>query len=271
MRPITLAIIATLILSGCDSDHERLVKELEKQIRHTISKDWQATGIPLNSLLTARSNCQYEQGLRGCDQVTNQLIDISNSYASCLADHRSKLSEAMVKTISQHPILAILPKAAAFPLPCSPWYWSLPTYALESQAGKFDYRTEVAGWWWETWSSLILSCTALLVLFVGAWKWSCHFINKKQQLAEVVANQRTALLEQRKAQEIKEEEARIEDEIRAKLAHDEAILEQERITSENFAKRKSAEAAAKLAAEQAQSAELLASIFNSKKSVHRNI
>jgi len=34
MRLITLAIIATLTLSGCDSDHERLVKELETQIKN---------------------------------------------------------------------------------------------------------------------------------------------------------------------------------------------------------------------------------------------
>jgi hypothetical protein len=94
-------------------------------------------------------------------------------------------------------------------------------------------------------------------------------MNKKQQVAEAVANQRMTLLEQRKAQEAREEKARIEDKLRAQLAHDEAILEQERITSENLAKQQAAEAAKKLAVEQAQSAELLAAVFSPKNGARR--
>lgn len=83
MRQIVMVIIATLALSGCESAHDQKVKDWEAQIKNTISTDWKESGIPIGNLLAARSYCLREQGLRGCAEVANQLIDISISYASC--------------------------------------------------------------------------------------------------------------------------------------------------------------------------------------------
>lgn len=196
MRQIVMVIIAALALTGCESAHDQKVKDWEAQIKNTISTNWNESGIPLSYLLVARSYCQQEQGLRGCTEVASQLIDISISYASCKADQRSKLCNAMVKIINEELILSILPKPSVLTLPKNPWYWSLPTYALESQASRFGYRIEVAGWWWQAWHTTILSCIALLIMSIATWKWRCNFKIKKQRQANYLARQRANQLEQ---------------------------------------------------------------------------
>jgi len=45
MRLIVIAITATFAITGCDSDHDRMIKVMEKQIRDTIEVDWSRDGI----------------------------------------------------------------------------------------------------------------------------------------------------------------------------------------------------------------------------------
>lgn len=71
------------------------------------------------------------------------------------------------------------------------------------------------------------------------------------------------------ARRLKAAQEAAELECQANLAHQAAIEEQKRIAAENAEKQKMAEAAAKLAVEQAEASQLLASVFNSKGNVHR--
>lgn len=269
MRQIVMVIIATLALSGCESTHDQQVKDWEAQIKNTISTDWKESGIPLGDLLAARSYCQKVQSLRGCTEVASQLIDISISYASCKADQRAKLCKAIVRVINEDVILSILPKPTALTLPEDPWYESLPTRALESQASKFDYRIEVAGWWWQAWHTYVLSCIALFIITIATWKWRCNFKIKKRRQAEYLARQRANQLEQEKQQRADERQIQLENERRAKWLHDQVVSERQRIEAENLAKKKIAEAAAKLAAEQEEAAKVLSSIFSPAEKIQR--
>lgn len=174
-----------------------------------------------------------------------------------------------MKVINEDVIFSILPKPTALTLPENPWYWSLPTYALEAQASKFNYRSEVAGWWWQAWHKYLLSCISLLIISIVTWKWRCNFKIKKRRQAKYLAQQRADQIEQEKQQRADEKQIQLENERREKLLHDQAVAEQQRIAAENLAKKKIAEAAAKLAAEQDEAAQLLAFAFNSKVSVRR--
>lgn len=269
MRQITLAIIATLALSGCESDHERMLKQMELQIRNTITIDWYKSNLPFDALSIAHRYCQDEPSIKECDRVTNQLEDISISYASCLADRRSTLCQGMVAAINQHPILAILPKSSALPLPDQPLYWSLPTTALDSQASKNGYRTEVTRWWWQSWHTSILSCIALLIMSIATWKWRCNFKIKKRLQAEYLARQRADQIEKEKQQRAYEKQIQLEKEIREKWLHDQTLIEQQRLAAENLIKQKSDDAAAKLAAEQSEAARVLSSIFAPTEKIQR--
>ena len=189
------------MLSACESQHDREIKEMESRISATIQTDWR-DGIPLDSLVEAGKMCREHANLQGCDVVENQMTDIAVSLASCLADERSSLCQTVVGVISKHPIVAMLPEAKPIVLPNAPWYWSLPTAMLDALSNHFSYRTETAIWWWNRWRIPLLSCAALLSLTYGAWVW--WLIRKKanQQRVCEAASQRAADAEQERISRI---------------------------------------------------------------------
>lgn len=259
---IVIAILTTLSVSACDSAHERLIKTMEKQISQTTQIDWK-NGIPLDDLVDAHKMCQQkqEQPLQGCDVVISQLTDIATSLESCKADQRSKLCKIVVQAISKNSVLAILPESDALSLPNNPWYLSLPTKALETQSSKFGYRIESASWWWQEWSTRIIFGIALLVIFIGAWRWWRQWRSAKQQRAATMARQDIARIEQEQSRRIRDKQTQADAAHQAKLAREAAIAEQQQVAMENLTKQQEEQVAAKLAAEQAEVAKLLASAF----------
>ena len=260
MRTVFISLIAVLMLSACESQHDREIKEMESRISATIQTDWR-DGIPLDSLVEAGKLCREHANLQGCDAVENQKTDIAVSLASCRADERSRLCQAVVRVIGKHPIVAMLPKANALQLPDTPWYWNMPTAMLEAQAWNYGYRKETAIRWWNRWRIPLLSCAALLSLTYGAWVW--WLIRKKanQQRVCEAASQRAADAEQERISRIHAEQARIEAERRAKLARDAARAEQQRLAAEKLALQQASVAAARLEEEQAEAAVLLSAAF----------
>lgn len=67
-----------------------------------------------------------------------------------------------VLIIHQHRIATLLPLATAQPLPSSPFYWKLPTIALDAQASHYGYRRQAMSWWWASWRKVIITFTALI-------------------------------------------------------------------------------------------------------------
>lgn len=279
MRLSTIAIAALLSLSACDSDHEKMIKAKEKFIQESIREDWRS-GIPLDALAQARQLCIATATLRGCEVVQQQLKDISTSFASCRADQRSTLCQAVVRAISKHPIVTLLPNAEAQKLPNNPWYGNLPTAALDAHASNFKYRRESASWWWQAWGSYILSCIALLFMVYGGWFWWSEKEKEKQQRAAAIERQRVAQIEQEKERRFRKEQMRADVERLAELERQTAIEEQElikagylakqeRLAAEKLAEQQATEAAAKLAAEQAEAASLLEAVFTPSKPKRR--
>jgi hypothetical protein len=248
------------MLSACESQHDREIREMESRISATIQADWR-NGIPLDSLVEAGKMCREHADLQGCDAVKNQMTDIAVSLASCLADERSSLCQTVVGVIGKHPIVAMLPEAKPIALPDAPWYWSLPTAMLVAQASHFSYRTETAIGWWDRWRIPLLSCAALLSLTYGALVWWLRRKKANQQRASAVASQRAAYAEQERIRLKRDNEARVEAEHHAKLVHDAAIAKQQRLAAEKLAQQQAAETTAKLAAEQAEAAMLLSAAF----------
>ncbi len=262
MRTVFISLITVLMLSACESQHDREIKEMESRISATIQTDWR-DGIPLNSLVEAGKLCREHADLQGCDAAENQMTDIAVSLASCLADERSSLCQTVVGVIGKHPIVAMLPKANALQLPDTPWYWNMPTAMLEAQAWNYGYRKETAIGWWNRWRILLLSCATLLSLTYGAWVWWLSRKKANQQRVCEVASQRAAHAEQERIRLKRDNEARVEAEHRAKLARDAARAEQRRLAAEKLAQQQATQAAARLAAEQAESAMLLSAAFKS--------
>jgi C4-dicarboxylate-specific signal transduction histidine kinase len=248
------------MLSACESQHDREIKEMESRISATIQTDWR-DGIPLDSLVEAGKMCREHANLQGCDVVENQMTDIAVSLASCLADERSRLCQTVVRVISKHPVSAMLPKANALQLPDTPWYWNMPTAMLEAQAWNYGYRKETAIRWWDRWRILLLSCAALLSLTYGARVWWLRRKKAIQERAFEVDSQRAADAEWEKIRRNHEEQARVDGERLTKLARDAGIAEQRRQAAEKHAEQQATQAAAKLAAEQAESAMLLSAAF----------
>ena len=248
------------MLSACESQHDREIKEMESRISATIQTDWR-DGIPLDSLVEAGKLCREHADLQGCDAVENQMTDIAVSLASCLADERSSLCQTVVGVISKHPIVAMLPEAKPIVLPDAPWYWSLPTAMLEALANHFSYRMEAGIGWWNRWRIPLLSCAALLSLTYVAWVWWLRRKKAIQERAFEVDSQRAADAEWEKIRRVLDNEARAEIANRVKLAREAGIALQQKHTMEKLAQQQAAEAAAGLAAEQAESAMLLSAAF----------
>jgi|ERR1039457_545307 hypothetical protein len=262
MRTVFISIITVLMLSACESQHDREIKEMESRISATIQTDWR-DGIPLNGLVDASQMCQKYPDLKGCGIVEHQIQDIATAVATCKTDQRSSLCQAVVRVISKHPVSALLPKANALQLPDTPWYWNMPTAMLEAQAWNYGYRKETAMGWWGRWRIPLLSCAVLLSLTYGAWVWWLRRKKANQQRASAVASQRAAHAEQERIRLKRDNEARVEAEHHAKLVHDAAIAKQQRLAAEKLAQQQAAETTAKLAAEQAEAAMLLSAAFKS--------
>ncbi len=234
---------------------------MEKQIRETMQIDW-GNGLPLNGLVKAHESCLQYPDLQGCDAVDAQMADIAVSLATCTADTRSLLCQTFVKGVGEHALAGMLPRAEPLTLPSWPLYWKLPTAALQAQAGKFGYRSEVAARWWETWRTTITSSLALLSMSIFCWVGVSAREKEKQERATQLAQQLRAQAEHERIRHVQQERTRAEFERQAKLAHEAAVKEQRRLAAAEAAKRKADEAAAKLAAEQAEAAQLLQSMFN---------
>ena len=88
--------------------------------------------------------------------------------------------------ISKHPISKVLSALEAVDLPKNPFYWSLPTKALEAQSSNFNYRSETMNWWWANWKVVIWSTTIILFFAFGSFRyWIYH---KKIQLEIALDN-----------------------------------------------------------------------------------
>ena len=248
------------MLSACESQHDREIKEMESRISATIQTDWR-DGIPLDSLVEAGKMCREHANLQGCDVVENQMTDIAVSLASCLADERSSLCQTVVGVISKHPIVAMLPEAKPIALPDTLWYWSLPTAMLDALSNHFSYRTEIVMGWWNRWRIPLLSCAALLSLTYGARVLGLRRKKANEQRVWEVVSQRAADEEQERIGRIRAEQARVEAERRAKLARDAARAEQQQQAAKKLAQQQATQAAAKLAAEQTEAARLLDAAF----------
>lgn len=261
MRLTILSIACLLVLSGCESDQERILKAKEKKIQETTQTDWHS-GIPLDDLVDADKMCKEHPDLKYCDTLQAQMQDIAITLNSCRQNQRSRLCQAVVEIIGIHPISSTLPKVKAIQLPDTPFYWSLSTAVLEAQAGNFGYRKQAASWWWESWHTIILSCFALLGIANGVWVWLWNWKNKQRQRAASLARQYAARIEQQHMQEIRTKQARIEKEHQIEMALKKELAEQQRIASESHAKQQATDAAATLAAERAEAARLLSSVFS---------
>lgn len=259
-----IALACLFVLSGCESDQERMMKRMEKQIQSTIEMDWHR-GVPLDDLVNTDKICRTIPNLNGCDTVQSQMLDIAETYASCQKFPNSRLCKAVVKTLFTHPITPLLPQAGAVELPDNPFYWNLPTSLLETQADNFGYRKEVASWWWKSWGTTILSCLALFAAGYASWYGWSKWIQKKQIHARLLAIQRTERDERERILRTQQEQARMQAKHKAKLAHEAAIVEQNRIAAVREAERQREEATAKLAAEQAEAALLLKAAFSQTK------
>jgi hypothetical protein len=161
MRLLSVMLLTLVSLCACESADELLIKSLEAQLNVTIKRDWHE-GVPLNDLVDAAQLCRKNQSLQGCAIVATQLQDLAVSLASCEANQRSYLCQQVVLIIHQHRIATLLPVATAQPLPGSPFYWKLPTLALDAQASHYGYRRQAMSWWWVSWRTVIITFTALI-------------------------------------------------------------------------------------------------------------
>lgn len=161
MRLLSVVLFALIALCACESADERLIKSLEAQIKVTANSDWRE-GIPLNDLVEADQLCRKHLSLHGCEIIATQLHDLATSLATCEADQRSDLCKQIVRVIAKHRIAALLPTATAQPLPHSPFYWNLPTRALNAHASHYDYRRQAMSWWWQLWQTQIITLSALI-------------------------------------------------------------------------------------------------------------
>lgn len=266
---LIIILACILVLASCETDQQRIAKVMEKQIRETIEIDWH-DGIPFDDLVDAENICHEHPLLRGCDAIHTQMLDISTSFVSCRADLRSSLCQAIVKGIKTHPILSRLPQAKPILLPDNPFYWKLPTRSLEVQSGHFQYRQESAIWFWLTWKIHFFACGALLLTIYIIWFGFSKSLKDKKKRAELQKIEQAKQIEQGKIARIQQERARIEAELQAKLKIEAATAEQNRLATKHAAERKLAEAAAALAAEQAEAQQLLLSIVKSPKSKRKN-
>lgn len=256
-------LIFLLIMSSCTSDEQ---KSSEKFIKETIEIDW-SSGIPLDDLHNAQSICQVHSDYKLCNEIDDQVTDVAVSLKSCSLDQRSRLCQALVLVISKHPIYKSLPTSDAVVLPQTPFYWSLPTKALDAQASSFGYRSESIIWWWGKWRIVIWLLTILLLFAFGLYRY--WIFRQKIQLEIALENQvkiahqldQEKLIAKQAQQARRIEAVRVEAEKEVELAKQELIEEENRIALEEKLANEKAE---KLAKEKAEADALLQAVFKRK-------
>jgi len=268
MRLIILNIAIVLALVGCDTEHERWKKAMEKDMQSVTNSDWR-DDIPFDRLLAFSKICQQHPYLKDCQIIFDQIQDIANTLASCQEDQRSTLCQNMVRIILAHPIASALPKSSALKLPDTPWFWSLPTKALDAQSHKYGYRTETISWWWQAWGSHLLSLAALFLVIGTVINWRSDLIDARKKQAQTNAREYAERIEKEKLAKKLEEKRRIESDLQEKYERAIATAEKESIAAEMAAERQAADAAAKLAQEQAEAQKLLQSALQKTKKSRR--
>ena len=263
MMRLALLLMAGFLMSACTSDEQ---KSSEKYIKATLETSW-AYEIPLDDLFKVSNICREHPDYLGCSVVYEQLADISLSLQSCLASQRSRLCRAIVFVVSKHPISNLLPTAEPVALPSNPFYWSMPTLALEALAYRFNYRSEAIGWWWGKWRLLFVYISVFLVMVLGL---HLYWTYRKRILLEITLENKAKIAQQL---EIEKELARQVQQ--AKLAE---ALEREAKNEAEMAKQKLIDAKnqialdaklanekqAKLANEKAEAEAILQAVFKHK-------
>jgi hypothetical protein len=264
--PFLIIFICLIVfLSGHATRQEKLEKEAEDLLHAVVRLDWY-NDIPLDALFSAKKACTKLPNLKWCDQVDNQIVDLSESYYSCVNDNRSTLCQAFVLTIQNHGITSVLPKASPFPLPHSPFYWSLPFRALEALSNKYGYREEVSAWWWSKWRASFISgfyisfLYALFLIVRSLWARHVEELDSRDRKLEAErsaaeakkASQEAFLRKELEKKRLKdlEEEKRIAEQVRQEqLLTEKRAMEQEKVS--------------KLAAERAEARKTLEAAFSS--------
>jgi hypothetical protein len=264
---ITLFCIITF--SGCDFGAVKLRTAQQKIIRLAVEEDWHR-GIPFKLLQHASQLCHENSTLYGCDLVNYQLLDISIAFISCQQDQRTTLCREFVKAIVSNPIATMLPTAQVQPLPHSPWYWKLPTRALNELSGIVSYRNEVADWWWQEWNKSILSGIYIFLTIISGLVWKFESVRRKKEKILVQANRELRLANYEKNLQIRAQINRKKRELSTRLEHEGAIAKQQKLDAEKYeAEQKSlAENALSIALEKnemekADTSKLLAAVFSS--------
>jgi hypothetical protein len=262
MRFVSLLIIA-LLINSCTSEEQ--IHD-EKYIKEIIEDDWN-DGIPFDDLLNVSNICKKHSDYEGCSIVDEQIADISISLQSCLIDRRSRLCQAVVLVISKHPISKVLPILEPVDLPSNPFYWNMPTQALEAQSSHFDYRTESTGWWWKKWKTVILFITIFLLFAFGSFR---YWIYRNKIQLEITLDNKAKIALQMEAetslakqvqQEKRVQALRLEAEREAELAKQKLFEEENRIMLEVKVANEKSE---KLAKEKAEADALLNAVFKRK-------
>lgn len=246
------------------------IQELEAKIDATIRMDW-SNGIPLDRINEAHQICLKDSSLIGCDTVDVQIRDITISLHSCLADERSQLCKSVVDVVGKHPIASILPKGHALQLPDSPFYWDMPTSALDALAGNFGYRNEASMWWWDRWCIPIISWVGLMsIVSITLFLFFRHKKSSEQHRMLEIARQRARDGDEERLRQRNEEDARIQAVHRAKVAHDANMLRTKQLAEKELSEQNAIRAAAKFAAEQAERAEAAALLSAAFKTISKS-
>ena len=263
MMRFVLLLIVGCLMSACSTDVQ---KSSEKYIKETVEISWD-DGIPLDDLFKVSKICIKHPDYMGCSTVDEQLADISISLQSCFANQRSRLCRAIAHVVSKHPISNLLPTAEPVALPSNPFYWSMPTMALEALAYRFNYRSEAIGWWWEKWRLALLFIATAFILALGLYvHWAYRkkiqleiFLENEAKVAQQleVEKELARQVQQAKRAEALEREAKKETEMaKQKLVEDKNIIAL-KAKLEN-------EKQEKLAKEKAEAEVLLQAVFKRK-------
>ena len=263
MMRLALLLMAGFLMSACTSDEQ---KTSEKYIKATLETSW-ADGIPLDDLLKVSNICREHPVYNGCATVDGQIADISISLQSCLVDQRSRLCRAIVLVVSKHPISKLLPNVEPVVLPSNPFFWSMPTLALEELAYRINYRSEAIGWWWEKWRLALLFIATAFILALGLYvHWAYRkkiqleiFLENEAKVAQQleVEKELARQVQQAKRAEALEREAKKETEMaKQKLVEEKNIIAL-KAKLEN-------EKQEKLAKEKAEAEVLLQAVFKRK-------
>lgn len=263
MMRFTLLLMVGFLMNACSSDEQ---KSSEKYIKATLETSW-AYGIPLDDLFKVSNICREHPDYLGCSVVYEQLTDISLSLQSCLASQRSRLCRSIVLVVSKHPISKLLPNVEPVVLPSNPFFWSMPTFALEALSYKFNYRLESMTWWWAKWNLAFLLIVTFLLLVSGLYVYWIYrkkiqleiFLENEAKVAQQleVEKELARQVQQAKRAEALEREAKKETEMaKQKLVEEKNII----ALKAKLANEKQA----KLANEKAEAEALLQAVFKRK-------